>query len=90
MVIFLTISFHNGESSGLESALHRLMARHPRSIGLNLYRLTTGFGYEIDIRGPLVYLNDLGNWGGFAAPVLLAIVIWIGDFLVVRPFLSGT
>ncbi|KAH6871362.1 hypothetical protein BKA70DRAFT_1356092 [Coprinopsis sp. MPI-PUGE-AT-0042] len=28
-------------------------------------------------------LNNLGNWEGFAAPLLLAIVIWIGDALVI-------
>jgi hypothetical protein len=37
----------------------------------------------METQGPLVYLNDLGNWEGYAAPVLLAIVIWIGDALVV-------
>jgi hypothetical protein len=52
-------------------------------IGLNIYRLVTGFGYQMDVKGPLVYLHDLSHWEGLAAPILLGIVIWIGDALVV-------
>jgi hypothetical protein len=52
-------------------------------VGLNVYRLVTGFGYPMDVKGPLVYLNDLSHWEGFAAPILLSSVIWIGDALVV-------
>jgi hypothetical protein len=52
------------------------------SIVVNLYRFVIGFGYQMEVQGSLVYLRNLKNWEGAAAPLLLAIVIWIGDSLV--------
>ncbi|KAH6885079.1 hypothetical protein BKA70DRAFT_1574548 [Coprinopsis sp. MPI-PUGE-AT-0042] len=50
---------------------------------LCVYRLVIGFAYQQDARGPLLYLNNLGNWTSLASPLLLAIILWTGDALVI-------
>ncbi|KAH6874491.1 hypothetical protein BKA70DRAFT_1350132 [Coprinopsis sp. MPI-PUGE-AT-0042] len=50
---------------------------------LNGYRLVVGFAFQIDARAPVTYLNDISNWVAYSLPILLSMVIWIGDALVI-------
>lgn len=34
---------------------------------------------------PISYLRNLTTWDGYAFPVTLAIITWIGDIIVVSP-----
>ncbi|KAH6885091.1 hypothetical protein BKA70DRAFT_128904 [Coprinopsis sp. MPI-PUGE-AT-0042] len=51
--------------------------------GLEAYQLIVAFSYQINPRAPVAFLCDLSNGPVFAAPVFLAMTIWIGDALVI-------
>ncbi|KAH6867247.1 hypothetical protein BKA70DRAFT_1497366 [Coprinopsis sp. MPI-PUGE-AT-0042] len=51
--------------------------------GQSVYRLITAYAYQIDVHGPVLFVNDLNNWTTYSAPILLALVLWIGDALVI-------
>ncbi|KAH6874488.1 hypothetical protein BKA70DRAFT_1240474 [Coprinopsis sp. MPI-PUGE-AT-0042] len=51
--------------------------------GLSVYRLVTGFAYQLDARASLLYLDDLRNWAAVASPFVLVVIMWTGDALLI-------
>ncbi|KAH6871379.1 hypothetical protein BKA70DRAFT_1488887, partial [Coprinopsis sp. MPI-PUGE-AT-0042] len=50
---------------------------------LNVYRLIVAYAYQIEVPAPVTYLRNIRNWDAYAFPVLLAMIIWLGDALVI-------
>lgn len=50
---------------------------------LNLYRLIVAFAYQADVFSPLLFLNDIRNWTSLSSPILLTVVLWIGEALMI-------
>ncbi|KAH6885090.1 hypothetical protein BKA70DRAFT_1338183 [Coprinopsis sp. MPI-PUGE-AT-0042] len=49
----------------------------------SVVHLVMAFAYQTDVRGSVKLFNDLTLWGTYSAPTLLAIIVWIGDALVI-------
>jgi len=52
--------------------------------GLNMYRLVAAFGHSPNAQDTMAYLFDMSYWETMALPVLQALMIWVGDALVVN------
>lgn len=50
---------------------------------LNVYRMIVAYAYQIELKAPVAYLRAIRNWDAYAFPVLLAMIIWLGDALVI-------
>lgn len=80
VLMFIVITIHNGKPAVYCKRNPFCYSTRPVS---SIIQLVMAFAYQTDIRGPIQVFNDLSIWGTYSAPLLLAMVIWIGDALVV-------
>ncbi|KAG2009422.1 hypothetical protein CC2G_012361 [Coprinopsis cinerea AmutBmut pab1-1] len=49
----------------------------------NIYSMIEGYAYQTSLESPVHFMRNTTNWARYSFPVILALVIWIGDALVI-------
>jgi len=79
--MFLVATVHLGKP--LVDSSYSTVER-PHLIAVDLIRLLRGFILRVQPLGPLAYIFDFRRWENLTMLAVTAVMVWLGDILVVR------